>query len=120
VSPQLHADSVKNAPAPAGRNANGCAQKMFKTKNALRAEIDAIKNGDPIEASAPAESTPKKAASTSKTPRKHKGKADGEGDANATPSKRVRKQKGTAAEKIEDDDEPIIKPEIEDEDGVDA
>ncbi|KZM22300.1 uncharacterized protein EKO05_0000186 [Ascochyta rabiei] len=34
-----------NAPAPAGRNSSGCAQKMGKLKKALRKEIDAVKNG---------------------------------------------------------------------------
>ncbi|KAJ4329894.1 hypothetical protein N0V95_010131 [Ascochyta clinopodiicola] len=39
--------NYSNAPAPPGRNKSGCAQKMAKVKKALRADIDAIKNGGP-------------------------------------------------------------------------
>jgi hypothetical protein len=52
--------------------------------------MGAAKNADLTNASSPAESVPKKAASTTKTSRKRKGNAD------ATPSKRGRKQKDAA------------------------
>jgi hypothetical protein len=41
----------QNAPIPAGRNANGCSQKINKMKTTLRADIDALKAGEPIAAS---------------------------------------------------------------------
>jgi hypothetical protein len=61
---------------------------MTKVKNALRAEMDAIKNGEPLDATAPtAEVTPKKTA----TPRKRKAKAEaGAEDGEETPKKRGR------------------------------
>jgi len=92
----------QNAPAPAGRNASGCMQKIFKIKNAYRAEIDAIKNGESLEGVA--ESTPKKAAGG----RKRKAAKDEDGE--DTPKKRGRAKKNTAAEP---ESEAVIKDEPE-------
>jgi hypothetical protein len=94
---------LQNSPAPVGRNANGCVQKMFKIKIALRAEIDAIKNGDPLAPAA--EATPKKAAG-----RKRKAATDEDGE--VTPKKRGRAKKN-AAPKAES--EVPVKDEFEDE-----
>ena len=79
---------VKNAPAPVGRNAGGCSQKITRVKTALRAEMDAIKNGEPLDATVPAaDVTPKKTT----TPRKRKAQVEAEApDSEGTPKKRAR------------------------------
>ncbi|KAH8727967.1 hypothetical protein GQ44DRAFT_770026 [Phaeosphaeriaceae sp. PMI808] len=77
-----------NAPAPAGRNPNGCSQKMNKIKIALRAEIDAIKNGGAAEPQT--KDTPKKAAG-----RKRKSAAV-EDDSDISPKKRERTKSASA------------------------
>jgi hypothetical protein len=87
--PILKLTHLQNAPAPVGRNANGCVQKMFKIKNALRAEIDAIKNGDPLAPAA--ETTPKKAGVRNR-------KATADEDGLATSKKRGRAKKHAAPE----------------------
>ncbi|KAF1848512.1 uncharacterized protein K460DRAFT_250109, partial [Cucurbitaria berberidis CBS 394.84] len=87
------------APVPFGRNASGCMQKIGKMKTALRAEIDALKAGEPIPA---AEGTPKKKA----TPRKRKAKGEdenGNGSANGSPKKRGRAKKTAKVEEEEED-----------------
>ncbi|KAL5120919.1 hypothetical protein ACEQ8H_001107 [Pleosporales sp. CAS-2024a] len=76
-------------PAPFGRNASGCSQKISKIRTALRAEIDAIKNASPFPLP-PATAT----ASTTTTPKKK------------LPPTRKRKP---ATEDDDDDDEPTPK-----------
>jgi hypothetical protein len=80
-------DITQIAPVPAGRNVNGCRQKINKTKLALKPEIDALKAGSPIAAAVttPAGGTPTKKAAT---PRKRKPKTDDEGNTGeVTPKK---------------------------------
>ncbi|RYO48876.1 hypothetical protein AA0113_g9916 [Alternaria arborescens] len=104
-----------NAPVPAGRNVNGCRQKMNKTKLALKPEIDALKAGSPIAAvvTTPAGGTPTKKAAT---PRKRKPKTDNEGNTGeVTPKKgrgRPKKNKEPAPEAEEDQEDLGIKPEF--------
>ncbi|KAF1916185.1 hypothetical protein BDU57DRAFT_529301 [Ampelomyces quisqualis] len=86
-----------SAPAPAGRNASGCSQKMGKIKKALQAEIDAIQNGGSIAASI--EATPKKTGG-----RKRKPAATGD-DGEPTPKKRGRAKKTATSE-------PEVKKEV--------
>jgi hypothetical protein len=76
----------QNAPAPAGRNTNGCAQKMIKIKNALRAEIDAVKKGESTAIAGGSDATPKKTGG-----RKRKTAIDD--DREDTPKKRGRAKK---------------------------
>ncbi|CAN9215463.1 unnamed protein product [Alternaria alternata] len=112
-----------NAPVPAGRNVNGCRQKINKTKLALKPEIDALKAGSPIAAAitTPTGGTPTKKAAT---PRKRKPKTDDEGnDAEITPKKgrgRPKKKAATPEIEIEEDQEDLgIKSEVHGEDEED-
>ncbi|RYN19780.1 hypothetical protein AA0112_g10985 [Alternaria arborescens] len=104
-----------NAPVPAGRNVNGCRQKMNKTKLALKPEIDALKAGSPIAAAVttPAGGTPTKKAAT---PRKRKPKTDDEGNTGeVTPKKgrgRPKKNKEPTPEAEEDQEDLGIKSEF--------
>ncbi|KAI4614109.1 hypothetical protein J4E80_006800 [Alternaria sp. BMP 0032] len=105
------------APVPAGRNVNGCKQKIWKTKNALKPEMDAIKAG--VALAGPAEGTPTKKAAT---PRKRKVKADEDGDdAEVTPKKgRGRpKKKVPVPEAEEEMEDEGVKDEVKDEDDDD-
>ncbi|CAN9312864.1 unnamed protein product [Alternaria alternata] len=103
------------APVPAGRNVNGCRQKINKTKLALKPEIDALKAGSPIAAAVttPAGGTPTKKAAT---PRKRKPKTDNEGNTGeVTPKKgrgRPKKNKEPTPEAEEDQEDLGIKPEF--------
>ncbi|OAG16631.1 hypothetical protein CC77DRAFT_1098226 [Alternaria alternata] len=103
------------APVPAGRNVNGCRQKMNKTKLALKPEIDALKAGLPIAA---AVTTPAGGAPTKKaaTPRKRKPKTDNEGNTGeVTPKKgrsRPKKNKEPTPEAEEDQTDLGVKPEF--------
>jgi hypothetical protein len=81
----------QNAPCPAGRNANGCAQKILKIKNALRAEIDAVKKGGSIATAGASYATPKKTGG-----RKRKTATDE--DSEGTPKKRGRAKKNADPE----------------------
>jgi hypothetical protein len=116
-------DITQNAPVPAGRNVNGCRQKINKTKLALKPEIDALKAGSPIAAAitTPTGGTPTKKAAT---PRKRKPKTDDEGnDAEITPKKgrgRPKKKAATPEIEIEEDQEDLgIKSEVHGEDEED-
>jgi hypothetical protein len=108
-------DITQIAPVPAGRNVNGCRQKMNKTKLALKPEIDALKAGSPIAAAVttPAGGTPTKKAAT---PRKRKPKIDDEGNTGeVTPKKgrgRPKKNKEPTPEAEEDQEDLGIKPEF--------
>ncbi|KAH8634346.1 hypothetical protein IG631_09746 [Alternaria alternata] len=103
------------APVPAGRNVNGCRQKINKTKLALKPEIDALKAGSPIAAAVttPAGGTPTKKAAT---PRKRKPQTDNEGNTGeVTPKKgrgRPKKNKEPTPEAEEDQEDLGIKPEF--------
>ncbi|CAN9200955.1 unnamed protein product [Alternaria alternata] len=103
------------APVPAGRNVNGCRQKINKTKLALKPEIDALKAGSPIAAAVttPAGGTPTKKAAT---PRKRKPKTDDEGNTGeVTPKKgrgRPKKNKEPTPEAEEDQEDLGIKSEF--------
>ena len=82
-------------------------------KNALRAEIDAIKAGEPLPVPT-VEGTPKKAG----TPRKRKAKEEDEnGNKDGSPKKRGRPKKN--AVKTEDQEEDLVKREMEDEEEID-
>lgn len=108
---------LQSAPVPAGRNVSGCTQKIRKVKNALKAEIDALKAGIPITAATEGALSKKPA-----TPRKRKPKADDEGnDAEITPKKgRGRPKKKAATPEIEEDQEDLgIKSEFHGEDEED-
>ncbi|CAN9467830.1 hypothetical protein J4E82_010733 [Alternaria postmessia] len=104
-----------NAPVPAGRNVNGCRQKINKTKLALKPEIDALKAGSPIAAAVttPAGGTPTKKAAT---PLKRKPKTDDEGNTGeVTPKKgrgRPKKNKEPTPEAEEDQEDLGIKSEF--------
>ena len=108
-------DITQNAPVPAGRNVNGCRQKINKTKLALKPEIDALKAGSPIAAAVttPAGGTPTKKAAT---PLKRKPKTDDEGNTGeVTPKKgrgRPKKNKEPTPEAEEDQEDLGIKPEF--------
>ncbi|KAL1794387.1 hypothetical protein ACET3X_007808 [Alternaria dauci] len=108
-----------SAPVPAGRNANGCRQKINKTKLALKPEIDALKAGLPIAAAftSPVDGSPTKKAVT---PRKRKPKADDEGNTGeVTPKKargRPKKNKEPAPKTEEDQQELGVKTEVNSED----
>ncbi|KAI4640028.1 hypothetical protein J4E93_008828 [Alternaria ventricosa] len=110
-----------NAPVPAGRNVNGCRQKINKTKVALKPEMDAIKAGVPLAGAAdgtPTNTPTKKAA----TPRKRKAKVDEEGnETEVTPKKgRGRTKKKLPTPEIEEDMEGEgVKTEVKDEDDDD-
>ena len=81
-----HTDRLQNAPAPAGRNASGCAQKIMKLKKALKKDIEALKNGTAI---------------GDTKPTKGKRKAD---DGEEKPRKRGRPKKAVKSEqKIEEE-----------------
>ncbi|KAH6840477.1 hypothetical protein B0T12DRAFT_400077 [Alternaria alternata] len=103
------------APVPAGRNVNGCRQKINKTKLALKPEIDALKAGSPIAAAVttPAGGTPTKKAAT---PRKRKPKTDDEGNTGeVTPKKgrgRPKKNKEPTPGAEEDQEDLGIKSEF--------
>ncbi|RYN75598.1 hypothetical protein AA0117_g6297 [Alternaria alternata] len=104
-----------NAPVPAGRNVNGCRQKINNTKLALKPEIDALKAGSPIAAAVttPAGGTPTKKAAT---PLKRKPKTDDEGNTGeVTPKKgrgRPKKNKEPTPEAEEDQEDLGIKSEF--------
>lgn len=109
-----HTDTLpQNAPVPPGRNVSACLQKINKMKNALRAEIDALKTGEPLPTS-----------TAEATPRKRKAKAKGEdanGDAaDGSPKKRGRgrlsKKKEAEAKAEAEEREERIKSEMMDED----
>jgi hypothetical protein len=102
------------APVPAGRNVNGCRQKINKIKAALKPELDALKAGTPI--AGPVDTTPTKKAAT---PRKCKTKADDEGnEAEITPKKgRGRPKKTVPSPEVEQEQEDLgVKTEVKDED----
>ncbi|KAH7081542.1 hypothetical protein BKA63DRAFT_210953 [Paraphoma chrysanthemicola] len=104
-----------NAPAPVGRNSNGCAQKMAKVKKALQPEIDTIKNGQVIEGSGDAAPTTKKAGG-----RKRKAKDDDDGAAENGGAKKRDRAKKKAESKTEPEEEPVVKDEPEVEADIDT
>lgn len=106
--------SVQNALAPAGRNAHGFKQKIWKINNAYRADIDAIKNVEPLESTTTDTPTPKQAAGGRK--RKAKTDDDANGDAETPIKKRGRPKKNVVSEPMSETivmDEPEGEQEIE-------
>lgn len=84
---------------------------MHKIKVALRSEIDAIKNGDPLEST---EATPKKAGG-----RKRKAADDEDSNgATPTPKKQRARPKKQVTPDVQDDDEEVkaelVKAKLED------
>ncbi|KAH7091257.1 hypothetical protein FB567DRAFT_518293 [Paraphoma chrysanthemicola] len=104
-----------NAPAPVGRNSNGCAQKMAKVKKTLQPEIDAIKNGQVIEGSGDAAPAAKKAGG-----RKRKVKDDDDGAAENEGAKKRGRAKKKAESEPEPKEEPVVKDEPEAEADIDT
>jgi hypothetical protein len=83
-----------------------CQRMIERLKGTLKNELEALKNGTPLE-----DGTPKKTA----TPRKRKGKdADANGDAEASPTKKGRRKK-VSEPQVDDEEELNVKAEVEDE-----
>ncbi|KAJ4383472.1 hypothetical protein N0V86_001521 [Didymella sp. IMI 355093] len=111
-----------NAPVPAGRTGSGCAQKIMKLKKALRGEMDALKNGSPVndakaKGRTDGDGTPKATPKKATTPRKRKGKSEGGavegGEGSPTKKGRGRSKKAAAAPPAEDDE--AVKNEVKEE-----
>lgn len=108
---------MQNAPIPAGRSIVSCKKLLHRLKEKHKDDIEKIKAGQPIAASAATTvdgettSTPSKP----KTPRKRKTKAEGEaeadGDANGSPKKKAASGRKRKAEVVKDGVEDEIKGE---------
>ncbi|KAL1609717.1 hypothetical protein SLS59_001226 [Nothophoma quercina] len=114
-----HSDTkfnFKTAPLPVGRTAIACERMVGRLKNTLKAELEALKAGQPMPADG---DTPKATPKKTPTPRKRKGKEDGaeaNGDAEGSPKKRGRPKKAAEPKPAAaENDEEAVKTEVKEE-----
>lgn len=108
-----HTEGVgQNAPIPAGRSVISCKRLLCRLKEKHKEDIEKIKNGETINAAPGTANETTATPEKSKSPRKRKTKAVGDGEAGGDAKGSPKKKTGGRKKKADDVKEESVEDEV--------